>query len=161
LTGNAYALPTKDLRVKENRGLRSIPKESIIESIKTLYKVATENSGKQFKVAFRNKLDETTLNGYTGEEMIDMFLSAGPIPSNIIFSEEWLNTGKFNLSKQEIEDFSYEKGYLPLWQEWAKQNPELIEELRKATVGKTLTDKFASTRVSQARALADILNSYQ
>jgi hypothetical protein len=34
----------------------------------------------------------------------------------------------------------------------------LIEELRKATVGKTLTDKFASTRVSQARALAEILN---
>ena len=161
LTGNAYALPTKDLRVKENKGLRSIPKESIIESIKTLYKVATENPGKQFKVAFRNKLDEATLSGYTGEEMIDMFLSARPIPSNIIFSEEWLNTGKFNLSKQEIEDFSYEKGYLPLWQEWAKQNPELIEELRKATVGKTLTDKFASTRVSQARALADILNSYQ
>ena len=158
LTGNAYALPTKDLRVKENKGLRSIPKESIIESIKTLYKVATENPGKQFKVAFRNKLDEATLSGYTGEEMIDMFLSARPIPSNIIFSEEWLNTGKFNLSKQEIEDFSYEKGYLPLWQEWAKQNPELIEELRKATVGKTLTDKFASTRVSQARALADILN---
>jgi hypothetical protein len=60
--------------------------------------------------------------------------------------------------KGNTEDASYEQGYLPLWEEWAGQNPELIEELRKATVGKTLTDKFASTRVSQARALADILN---
>lgn len=57
------------------------------------------------------------------------------------------------------EDDSYSQGYLPLWQEWAKQNPELIEELRKLSEGKTLTDQFASTRVSQARALDDILNS--
>ena len=60
-------------------------------------------------------------------------------------------------TKQEQEDFSYERGYLPLWQEWAKQNPELIEELRTASEGKVLTDQFASTRVSQARALAEIL----
>ena len=60
---------------------------------------------------------------------------------------------------EEKEDFSYTEGYLPLWQEWAKQNPELIEELRTKAAGKTLTDKFADTRVSQARALADILNS--
>ena len=62
-------------------------------------------------------------------------------------------------TKEEKEDFSYTEGYLPLWQEWAKQNPELIEELRTKAAGKTLTDKFAYTRVSQARALADILNS--
>lgn len=63
-----------------------------------------------------------------------------------------------NLSKEELEDFSYTEGYLPLWQEWAKQNPELIEELRAKVKGKTLTDQFANTRVSQARALAQILN---
>lgn len=57
------------------------------------------------------------------------------------------------------ENYSYYEGYLPLWQEWAKQNPELIEELRTKAAGKTLTDQFADTRVSQARALADILNS--
>ena len=62
-------------------------------------------------------------------------------------------------TKGEREDFSYREGYLPLWQEWARQNPELIEELREKSAGKVLTDKFASTRVSQARALADILNS--
>ena len=62
-------------------------------------------------------------------------------------------------TKEERENFSYYEAYLPLWQEWAKQNPELIEELRKLSEGKTLTDKFASTDVSQARALAEILNN--
>ena len=65
-----------------------------------------------------------------------------------------------NKSKEEREDFSYTEGYLPLWQEWARQNPELIEELRENARGKTLTDKYAyNTTVSQARALADILNN--
>ena len=62
-------------------------------------------------------------------------------------------------TKEEREDFSYMEGYLPLWQEWAKQNPELIDELRAKSAGKTLTDQFANTRVSQARALAEILSS--
>lgn len=64
-----------------------------------------------------------------------------------------------NKSKEEREDFSYTEGYLPLWQEWARQNPELMDELRIKAKGKTLTDQFANTRVSQARALADILNN--
>ena len=62
-----------------------------------------------------------------------------------------------NLSKEELEDFSYTEGYLPLWKEWAAQNPDLMEELRLKVKGKTLTDRFANTRVSQARALSDIL----
>jgi hypothetical protein len=57
-----------------------------------------------------------------------------------------------------VQNYSYYEAYLPLWQEWAKQNPELIEELRTKVGNKTLTDKFANTRVSQARALAEILN---
>ena len=98
LTGSAYALPTKDLRVKENKGLRSIPEASIIASIKKLYEVAMQNQDKEFKVAYRNTTT-ASLNGYTGLEMIDMFLSAGPIPSNILFSEEWVATGKFEGSE--------------------------------------------------------------
>jgi len=61
-------------------------------------------------------------------------------------------------TSQEQEDYSYSKGYKPLWDEWAKQNPTLIKELRDKSKGKTLTDQFANTRVSQARALSDILN---
>lgn len=101
LQGNSYALPTKDLRVKENRGLRSIPEDQIIEGIKKLYDTARQNPSKQFKIAYRNT-DSTSLNGYTGLEMIDMFLKAGSIPSNIIFSKEWVDTGKFNLSKEKL-----------------------------------------------------------
>ena len=122
LTGNSYALPTKDLRVKENRGLRSIPKETIVESIQKLYETARRMPDKKFKVAYRNT-NTASLNGYTGLEMIDMFKDAGPIPSNIIFSKEWIDTGKIG------EDDFYK------------------------------ADKFANTRVSQARALAEILNS--
>lgn len=96
LQGNAYALPTKDLRVKENNSLRSIPPEQIIESIKKLYETARQNPDKQFKVAYKNT-DKVSLNGYTGLEMIDMFIKAGPIPSNIVFSKEWVDTGRFNL----------------------------------------------------------------
>ena len=102
LQGNAYALPTKDLRVTENNGLRSISEAQIIESIKKLYKTARQNPDKQFKIAYRNT-NEASLNGYTGLEMIDMFLKAGSIPTNIIFSKEWVDTGKFNLLKEELE----------------------------------------------------------
>lgn len=63
--------------------------------------------------------------------------------------------------KGDTEDDSYRDGYLPLWQEWAKQNPEFIAELRQKAKGKVITDMFANTRVSQARALTDILNSQQ
>lgn len=48
--------------------------------------------------------------------------------------------------------------YLKLWKQWAEENPELIEELARLSFGKTLTDRFAKTPISQARALADILN---
>ena len=36
LQGHAYALPTKDLRVKENHALRSISEADIIKNIETL-----------------------------------------------------------------------------------------------------------------------------
>jgi hypothetical protein len=102
LQGNSYALPTKDLRIKENKSLKSISKEQIISNIRTLYEVAKQNSSKNFKVAFRNTV-EASLNGYTGLEMIEMFNSAGEIPKNIIFSKEWFDTGKLNIIKQSIK----------------------------------------------------------
>lgn len=95
LQGNAYALPTKDLRVKENKGFKSISPEQITDSIKKLYEIAKQNPNKRFKVAYRNTTD-TSLNGYTGLEMIEMFNQAGAIPTNIIFSKEWVDTGKLN-----------------------------------------------------------------
>ena len=89
LQGNSYALPTKDLRVTANKGLRSISREQIIENIKKLYDVARSTPEKTFKVAYTNKATEVTLNGYSGQEMVEMFISAGEIPSNVQFSENW------------------------------------------------------------------------
>ena len=91
LYGNSYALPTKDLRVK---GMRSISKQNIVGSIRTLYKVAAENPDKLFHIAYRNT-DKISLNGYTGYEMIAMFLAAGNKPINIVISKEWYDTGLF------------------------------------------------------------------
>lgn len=82
------------------------------------------------------------------------------VPRPLMFHDK--DMYKQTMSKEEREDFSYEVGYLPLWKEWARQNPDLIEELRVESDGKVLTDQHATkTRVSQARALADILNSDQ
>lgn len=222
--------------------LRSISPTQITENIRKMYEVARQNPSKQFKVAYTNGLNEATLNGYTGAEMIKMFKDAGPIPSNVVFSKVWtdhwnevqseqqpaqfeyarnangrpnyevssrgdkrfsamtatfapgttlfghdvggrtiesvyqngVKQGQWHVSvgnqktgaptskeiiKGNTEDDSYYQGYLPLWQEWARQNPQLIEELRQKAQGKVLTDMFASTAVSQARALADVLNS--
>lgn len=94
LQGNAYALPTKDLRVKENCGYRSIPPEKITASIRRLYETARQHPDKRFMIAYRNTYSRS-LNGYTGIEMIRMFLDAGPLPENIYVSEEWLGTGMF------------------------------------------------------------------
>lgn len=94
LQGHAYALPTKDLRVSANKGYRSIPPQAIIQSIRRLYDCARQNPDKEFCIAYRNT-DQCSLNGYTGVEMIDMFLSAGPIPDNIVVSKEWFDTGLF------------------------------------------------------------------
>ena len=61
-------------------------------------------------------------------------------------------------TKEEREDYSYRIGFLPLWELWAEQNPELIQELKnKVDNGAILTDSFAKTKVSQARALTDIV----
>lgn len=49
--------------------------------------------------------------------------------------------------------------YLGLWQCWAAHHPDLIEDLRTKAAGKVLTDCFASSPISQARALAHILNT--
>lgn len=95
LRGNAYAIPTKDLRVTANKGLRSIPPPAIKASIRRMYQCARENPGREFHIAYRNTY-ERSLNGYTGIEMIRMFIDAGPIPDNVVVSGEWYRTGMFN-----------------------------------------------------------------
>lgn len=50
--------------------------------------------------------------------------------------------------------------YLALWRRWAEDNLQLMRELYVAAKrhGGVLSDRFASTEVNQARALAHVLN---
>jgi hypothetical protein len=85
--------------------------------------------------------------------------------------EEWYQcnikgypTWKEGKGKPPLREMSREKlwqCYLLLWEIWAGENPELLADLRirAANAGYHLSDRFASTDVSQARALASILNN--
>jgi len=48
--------------------------------------------------------------------------------------------------------------YLALWREWSIANTMKMLDLREKATGKILTDKFATTNINQARALATLLN---
>lgn len=51
------------------------------------------------------------------------------------------------------------QAYLALWRQWAQHNPALLSELaQRASTHMLLSDRFATTPVNQARALATILN---
>ena len=47
--------------------------------------------------------------------------------------------------------------YKELWERWAIENPQLIDDLAEKSAGRVLTDKFAKTNNNQARALYEIL----
>ena len=145
LQGNAYALPTKDLRVKENKGLRSISAEQITENIRKMFDVARQNPSKKFKVAYTNGLNETTLNGYSGAEMIKMFKDAGPIPSNVIFSKNWTDHWSEVQSNarnnKDVDGLYSEDGKSPLtiYRGYALMEDREAKSLNE-TVGKTAVD---------------------
>ena len=81
----SYALPTKDLSKK---GYRTLSKKDIVENILTMYNVARNIPYRDFKIAYRTKKDELSLCGYSGLELLEMYISM-PVPNNIWFSEEW------------------------------------------------------------------------
>ena len=88
LVGNSYALITTEMR----KGRPRITLEQITDNVRRLYEVARKMPDKRFMVAYRNLPNMRTLCGYTGAQMMQCFLSAGEIPDNIYFSEEWHNT---------------------------------------------------------------------
>jgi hypothetical protein len=82
LQGQSYAIVTKKFYDVE----RSSTPEEITTEIEALYEYARNNPDKEFLVS---DYSETNLNGYTGQEMADMFSNAGPTPSNIVFNENF------------------------------------------------------------------------
>lgn len=65
-------------------------------------------------------------------------------------------TGSF--TRQVSKEQSWNE-YKNLWIQYLNENPNLLEDLKQKAKGKVLTDMFANTDVSQARALAEILNN--
>jgi len=59
---------------------------------------------------------------------------------------------------RKIDNFDYYPRYKKIWEDWADENPDLLEQLAIKAQGKTLTDKFANTNNNQARALSEIIN---
>ena len=66
-------------------------------------------------------------------------------------------TGEF--SREVSREQSWNE-YKALWRQYMQENPDLVEDLISKLGNKVLTDKFATTDVSQARAIAEILNEY-
>ena len=132
------------------------------KSVPTTLEVSTagDEFGRQFsalnaKFNEGTVIDDVDVSGNTIEEVYQKVVKKSgkglpPAQSSKLYRPD-LST------KEEREEYSYQEGYLPLWKEWAGQNPELMEKLRIASEGKTLTDRFATTRVSQARALTELL----
>jgi hypothetical protein len=83
LQGQCFAICTKDLTKSVHP---SISTESIISEIGGLYMHASIFSEQEFLIAYTLS---TNLNGYTTQEMANMFALAGPIPNNIVFNEEF------------------------------------------------------------------------
>lgn len=95
LSGQTYALVTKKSTgiLYEKDGYCSVSKEQIINNIKELYEIAKLNSDKNFLITFQyetlpNGTPKKSLNGYTSEEMFEMFMCEQP-PTNIVFHESY------------------------------------------------------------------------
>jgi hypothetical protein len=93
--GQTYGLITKNLtpgfidqdgKIYHAAGLCSVSKNDICENIKKLYEYASNNLNQWFLIAYQ--LNHQNLNGYTGEEMKEMFYSANP-PKNIVFHDSF------------------------------------------------------------------------
>ena len=83
LQGQSYAIVTKDLTKNVHP---SISNSYIIKQIKDLYLFAIEHSELEFVIAYSGT--RPNLNGYSNQEMADMF-SEIEIPKNIIFEYEF------------------------------------------------------------------------
>ena len=73
------------------------------------------------------------------------------------FSNDW----KFGKGKKPLRDINEEQlfeEYKNLWKTYFNENPNLLEEISILAKDKVLTDMFAYTGISQARAIAEILN---
>jgi hypothetical protein len=84
LQGQSYAIVTKDLTKYKHPSIKT---EHIIDQIKCLYEYAEQNENLEFFIVYSGT--RVNLNGYSNQELADMFFSIEP-PENIVFEEEFL-----------------------------------------------------------------------
>lgn len=100
LQGQSYALVTKNLKagfkepgtgiVYETEGFQSVNKTQIEHNILELFEIAEKNPDKYFIVSYKyetwpNGSPKKSLNGYSGEEMWEMFTNNKVVPANMVF----------------------------------------------------------------------------
>lgn len=73
------------------------------------------------------------------------------------YGSDW-RAGKGKPALNPVADLWTE--YKALWQTWARENPLAMADLADKAKGQCLTDRFASSPISQARALAEIMNAH-
>ena len=74
-----------------------------------------------------------------------------------LLGDDWeLGKGKPPLKSISRDELWSE--YKSLWKTYVDENPEIFTELAELCKDKVLTDKFAGSDISQARALCELLN---
>lgn len=53
------------------------------------------------------------------------------------------------------------EAYKDLWRQWAFENPGMVLQLQRLSAGRVLTDRFATSEINQARALAELINEFE
>ena len=71
-----------------------------------------------------------------------------------IEGDDW----RLGKGKPPLRDVNLWVEYRKLWDQWVDENPQAFADLARLAEGRILTDKFASSPISQARALAEILS---
>ena len=165
--GEAYQMEYEFI---DANGERTVTPKQITENIRKFYQVATENPDKQFKIAYTNNLDEFTLNGYNGREMAQMFLNAGRIPNNVVFSDKWKefmqssrnNKRTYEVPKTDVKSIGQKEDLMSQEYEQNKKSREnnteenrtIVERIVKAAVQAVY--KFKNKEIRAKRALKEI-----
>jgi len=100
LQGQTYALITKNLTagytekstgiVYAKDGYLSISKDQLSQNIQEMYDCAKQHPEKMFIVVYKNETwpngsPKKSLNGYTGEDMFELFTKNKEVPNNMVF----------------------------------------------------------------------------
>lgn len=117
LHGRTYALITKNLTegfiekdtgIKyDKEGYQSVSKEQISVNVNELYECVRKNPDQIFIMAYKNETwpngsPRKSLNGYTGEEMFNLFTENKDVPPNIAMHESFKPLAKLMLEKTNV-----------------------------------------------------------